>query len=147
MLIRLYPEQAAKHWKELREAIAESLPKEEDDSSERYNNLLNLILLDRLVCWVSLNGEKNINGIFTTIIETDFINEKNNVLLYTMTSTGVIDNRNWIEAYKTLSDYARSMNCKSFIFYTSDQAAIDKASRMGAITERRIVKLPLYKET
>lgn len=143
MLIRLLPEQAAKHWEDIKIAIEESLPPIVGMQSDRMSNILKAVLTDEIIVWVSAEKDKNISGIVLTTFTYDKPSGTKSLLLYCVYGYGEINRNSWIEGAETLKKFAISQGCNRVIGYSDVPSIIKFVESIGGETKYKLLSIPI----
>lgn len=145
MLIKFLPEQVAKHWHKIKEAVVlGSADSVKIDETEKLNNILDKILVGSMICWISVDSKTNqIDGVITTTFLEDDISGEKNVLIYSLTSIGNSNMDSWKEGLQTIQKYTKSIGCKRLIAYSKDPLICRFVESIGGSCDFRILELPL----
>jgi hypothetical protein len=148
MLVRLLPEQAARHWKELEDILLRSLPPDVYLNEESTTNILQAINLGTLVIWVSVtpnDKEKTttIHAVVSTMIANDSITGTRNLLIYTLTAVGHIPDDEYVEGYKNIVAYAKSRGCHKVIAFSNNDRVLDVAKKFNVDASWRMLQINL----
>jgi hypothetical protein len=135
VLIRILPDQVSHHWNIISYAIKNSLPSFVPVDEDYMNNVLTALLAENLDCWVSVNNQKEIEAVATTQILTDFATNTKALLIYTTFGYSKIEDGSWVEAFKTVSEFARNSGCKKICCYTTNDFIISQAMKFGGQAE------------
>lgn len=95
-------------------------------------NILEAILLDKLLCWGYYNEDADLVFLLTTTIDYDEVSKTRRLLIYTLTSVAKIDSSMFIKSLENLKKYARSNACSSIIAYTRNEKILTYMNRLGA---------------
>jgi len=145
MLVRMLPDQVVDNWEFLSYAIEEALPPFADAAGDRMSSILTALLSDKMVCWVSVNSQNTIDNVVTTSITEDDCSGMKNLVIYSVFGVGetTMNRRSWMEAYKTLSDYAKAQGCYRIVAYTAEQSIIELVKRLGGDASYTFISVPL----
>ena len=143
MLVKLLPDQVARHWEIIRRSIEESDFSLPGESKEKMNNMLEEFLVGKRQAWISYNSEKVVNGVVTTQIQEDKIAEIKSVLIYSVYSFGEADMKDWYEGFRALKKFAKGEGCSYFYAFSNNDFIIDISNRLGGDTSRRLVLIPV----
>lgn len=147
MLIRLMPEQIAANWEFLKHQVVDSGPMETLGNDERFNNILNALLIDDMQCWVeAISDEKgfHIQGIALTQILTNDIAGVKNLLIYSMVGVEeLFDLEKWNRGLLTLAQFARKNGCQNILAYSNNPRILRLAERFKANTSQRVIVFSL----
>lgn len=125
MLVLFLPEQIARHWDVIREAISEALPPTVR-SRENLNKVLESLLIGNMQCWISVSSRtKQVNAIVTTSVVTDAVTEEKSLLIFSVFAYGPLDDIAWKEGFNTLRIFGRSKDCVSMVAYTENPYIVE----------------------
>lgn len=132
MLTRIPEDQIANHWEAISFAIENSMPPFVKIDEVFMSNILTSLLLGELDCWMSLNSKGQIEAIATTQILEDAASRLKTLLIYSAYKTlDNIEDQSWIDAFKTISEYARNSGCCAIACYTVVDKIIQQALKFG----------------
>ena len=146
MLIKLLPEQAAKHWGDVRVAIEASLPPTVGMQSDRMSNILTAVMTGEITVWVSAEKRESgtvLTGMVLTTILFDGISGTKSLLIYCVYGYGEGRLESWAAGGETLLKYAKSQGCHRMIGYTDVKSIIKYAASIGADTKYTFVSFPI----
>lgn len=131
MLIRLLPDQIARHWSGyIKESVRASMPTHAERSDAAMNNVLGALLASQAQCWV-IRVDKKVRGVVTTFISVDAISKTRNLLLYSL----LIDNPTpgiFRDIRDTLLAFAKGEGCSHGYAYVHYPEMVDIAEKLGA---------------
>jgi hypothetical protein len=147
MLLRLLPEQVARFWDEIKVGVEAALPPIAGESEDRMNNILTSILSEGIVCWLSYRkheDHKEVTAIMLTQIVADAPSKTKSVLIYALYSPDdSIGLDGWIEGYRALAEYGRSVGCSRITAYSDNPKIITMAERFRADLAYRFISVPI----
>ena len=128
----MLPEQIAERWDFIKPAIENSLPLlAENKNTDRMNNVLECLLLDKLQCWVTFDKDNNIKAVTTTRICFDDISMTYDLLMFSTYTFSDMSRRDWLTGLKTLNKFAKSRNCSRIVAYTDNNDMVRLSERLG----------------
>ena len=133
-LIRLLPEQVSEHWVVIRRAVRRSLPPTTYGSDRRDSNILNNLLIGRMVCWVG-RDKVGVKLIILTNVVGDSITGVKNLQIYSMfnPSKRILEEDDWIDGMETMKRYARDRDCYRVVAYSKVPRVIEMSrDKLGA---------------
>jgi hypothetical protein len=132
MLTKILPEQISTYWESISFAIAQSMPPFVKTDEVYMSNILTSLLVGDLECWISTNSQGNIDAIATTQFLVDAASQLKTLLIYSAYRTSEnIEDKSWIDAFQTISEYARNSGCCAIACYTTVDRIIQQALRFG----------------
>jgi len=135
MIVRLLPDQIAKHWFVIKFALQKSLPPMVDETPEDVNNILKSLLEESMQCWASVQIKEDntfIEGIVITTVVFDSPSKSKNLLVYCVYSFANISNeRSWMEGIEKLVSYAHGRGCNKIMAFTNEKNIIKLILRLG----------------
>lgn len=140
MLIKLLPEQVAKHWGELRGVIQASLPPFVTQDQEAMTGILNSLLQGGLEAWLITDGGSKIHGVLTTGVTQDSFSGYQNLLIYSLFVGGGLSKAAWESGWETLQKYASHRGCKLITAYALDPAVVRLAKKLGFNADFTLLK-------
>ncbi|MCK5017903.1 MAG: hypothetical protein KAS32_12650 [Candidatus Peribacteraceae bacterium] len=146
MLIRLLPEQASAHWDDIKTAVKESLPPTVGEQSDKMNNILNGLLTERMIAWISVEqrGEDNIiTGIVLTTFTQDECSGTKALLIYCVYGYNNATRVSWESGIETLRKFAESSGCHRILAYSDVESIIKFVEGIGGETKYRLLSFPL----
>jgi len=143
MLIKFLPSQVAKHWEEIKDAIKIASPLLEGESEEKYNNVLEMILIGKMDCWISTGDDGKVDGVITTMIIDDPLAGNRELLLYTLTSIGNSGIDSWKTGLDTLKTFSRGAGCSRIIAYSNNSLICRYVESIGGSCDYKVVIIPL----
>jgi len=142
MLVKLLSDQVARNWEEIKVAIKRSAPVVEGESPEKYNNILERMLIGKMDCWLSYNEEKVMDTLITTYVIEDEIGGTRSLMIYSVTGIGPVSLKSWIEGIKTLKDYGKSLGCNRLMAYSCNEFILKIAEKNGGDSSWHLVTIP-----
>ncbi len=142
MLIKLLPNQVADHWEPIKSAIKASLPPVSQGAEDHMENVLNLLLIGDMHCWISYTSEGRVDNIATTQVIHDSVTGNKNLLIYSVFGFDV-DQRSWAEGIQALIKYARSEGCDNIVGYTNVSSIVKFIQRIGGSAEYTFISIPV----
>lgn len=132
MLTKILPDQVANYWDSISFAIANSMPPFVKTDEVYMSNILSALLVGDLECWVSTNSKGDIDAIVTTQFLVDAASQLKTLLIYSAyRSSEIIEDQSWIDAFQTISQYARNSGCCAIACYTVVDKIIQQALKFG----------------
>lgn len=142
MLIRLIPDQVEERWERFAPAIARALPPTVSGTKRAMVNILEAILLEKLVVWIITDeDQERIFGIVTTKLDYEEVSKTRNLLIYTFTSFGETHYTQMKDAIKTLKKYAVSENCTYIEAYTANERLMNFLEETGFYNNYNLMEL------
>ena len=147
MLVKLLPEQIASNWDFLKTCIVEDVPLERGSRINRNANILNLLLIDEMQCWVDVRsrGDKTeIRVVVITQFYGDNVSGNRNMLIYSLVGlNSIFDLTTWRKGMLTLLQYARGKGCNQVLAYSDNESVLTFVKRLGANTSQRLIVMSL----
>lgn len=146
MLTQLTPEQVSKFWSIIKYAVEQSLPPIVGEHPDKMNRLLSAILSGRLEVWASYTRSEEavkFEAILVTQILYDDASNTKNLLLYCVYGYTVITSSSWLEGFKAVSKYAKSLGCSKIIAYTANENVVELAKKFNADTSFTFISIPV----
>jgi len=144
MLTKLLPDQISKFWPIIKYAVEESLPPTVGEHPDKMNRILSAALSGKLEVWASYEHPTNR---FEAIVVTQFLyddaSNMKNLLLYCVYGYAKISESSWLEAWESMSKYAKAEGCKKIVCYTANPFIIQQAKLFGGDTSFTFVSFPL----
>ena len=132
MLTKILPDQVSTYWDSISFAIANSMPPFVKVDEVYMSNVLTALLIGDLECWISTNSSGVIDAIATTQILTDNASGLKTLLIYSAyRAQENIEDKSWLEAFQTISQYARNSGCCAIACYTVVDKIIQQALKFG----------------
>lgn len=142
MLVRLIPDQVERRWERFAPAIAKSLPPTVSNTKRGMVNILEAILLEKLVVWIITDeDQEQIFGIVTTHLRYEEISKTRSLLIYSYTSFSGMHYTYFNDALETLEKYAISESCYSIIAYTKNEQIANFFENKGADTDNTLIEM------
>lgn len=140
MITKLTHDQVFNYWETTFKDVFLNLAPGHIEVDQRYlNNLLQMILLDRLEVWVVQDAEdKRVQAVFSLTTITDAIAMECYMLIYSLYSFETLHPavlRDTVEKVKT---YAKSKNCNRLVAYTYEEHFAKFAEQLGAKTMNQL---------
>jgi len=148
MLTRLLPDQISAFWDIIKYAVEESLPPIIGEHPDRMNRILSSLLSSKTECWASYRREDEriiFEGICLTKIIYDDASGTKNLLLYCIYGYESTLEEAWMDAFRSVSKYAKAQGCNDIIGYTNVPYLIEKAKLFGGNTDYTIVTFNINK--
>lgn len=133
MLVRLTPEQCARQWNVIKQAVASALPPIALNEGT-LQVVLEKLMSAEMQCWVSYREEKGrnvIDGVLTTCIWVDDYSDTKSLLIYSLLSSRSVT-ESWEEGTRALKKYASRHGCKQLIAFVNNPEILPLARRVGA---------------
>ena len=141
MLIQLLKVDIPNWWNVLAPMIEQSLPTWTDNHPSTMTNILHSLMLGTLKAWVITDKEqKTLYGLGTTEMAYDEHSGERNLIIYTLFASERVGLKMWLEAFNTISEYAKGKGCKNVSAFSNVPAAIKLAERLGVSTETRYMQ-------
>lgn len=131
MITMLLPDQIARGWDEIKDAILEASPGPTGHVASRMNNILEDLLSERKKVWVSYDDDEVIDGIIGTEIYVDRINGIRTLEIFAVKSLGA-SVKSWEDGQVALWRYAEYEKCKRIVAYTNNESIIKYLKKLGA---------------
>lgn len=140
MITKLTHDQVFNYWETTFKDVFLNLAPGHIEVDQRYlNNLLQMILLDRLEVWVVQDAEdKRVQAVFSLTTITDAIAMECYMLIYSLYSFEILHPavlRDTVEKVKT---YAKSKKCNRLVAYTYEEHFAKFAEQLGAKTMNQL---------
>lgn len=148
MLTKMLPDQISKFWPIIKYAVEESLPPMVGENPDKMNRILSSMISGKLEVWASYRYEEEIikfEAILVTQLLFDEASGIKNLLLYCVYGYTVITDSSWLEGFKAISKYAKSLGCSGIVAYTANENVVELAKKFGADTSFIFVSIPLNK--
>jgi hypothetical protein len=140
MILKLLSESIVQQWPELSGYIESALPKQ-DRSSKTMTNILDMLLQNRMSCWLSYdpddNNRPNVLLLFTSAY--DPFTEEHNLLTYAYVSLFKLGPRKTIEmrkqAIEGIKKFMLANGYKNLVGFTneSDKGLLQMVDSFGAV--------------
>ncbi|MBU2249926.1 MAG: hypothetical protein KKD77_24485 [Gammaproteobacteria bacterium] len=144
MLIKLYPDQVAKHWELIRYSIEKTVPKIPRETPDKMNNILAEMLLENWECWVNYHDTtKRFNAIIVTTILENHMTETKSLLIYSIYGFGPGDLKSWLTGMTTLIKYAKFKDCVRLEAYAELDFAIKLLERYKGSSSHKFICIPV----
>jgi hypothetical protein len=134
MLVKLLPDQIAKHWPLVKQALEGSVPGEYLHKYARLNNILENLLAERMHCWWSaeeINGEIKLYGVLVTTFFDDDCARIKSLRLYAVYGYEDVPEQEWIDGLATLERFAKAHGCVQIDAFTEIPYMVALATRLG----------------
>lgn len=134
MLIKLLPEQTAKYWPMIKESLENTIPGEYLHKHARLNNILELLIADKMHCWWSVeekDGNFKLFGVLITTFFNDDCTKTRNLRIYSVFGYEDIPFSEWEEGFKTIVEFARAKNCSYVDAFTDIPGVVAIAKRFN----------------
>ena len=146
MLLRMMPDQIARHWEEtFKGPMQATLPPIAGESLDRMNNILESFLAGGLAMWLSYTKTDSIkvSGFIVTQVIADAPSGTLALLIYSVYSPDGSSDQEWAEGFAGLCDYARARNCNRVIAYSNVEQIFKRAEQFGGDISYRFISFPL----
>ena len=147
MLVKLLPEQIASNWDFLKTCIVEDVPLERGSRINRNANMLNLLLIDEMQCWVDARTHEDkteIRAVVITQFYGDNVSGNRNMLIYSLVGlNNAFDFKSWQKGLLVLLKYARGKGCNQVLAYSDNESVLTFVKRLGANTSQRLIVMSL----
>ena len=144
MLVKLFPEQIAKHWELIRYSIEKTVPKVPRETEDKLNNILTEMLLETWECWVNYHDTtKRFNAIIVTTILHNNITDTKSLLIYSIYGFGPGDIRAWLTGMATLIKYAKFKDCIRIETYADIDFSMKFLGRYKGSSTHKFITVPV----
>lgn len=140
MLIHMMPEQVSNQWSFFAPTIGSSLPPTVEHNQEGMTNILYSVLKEDLDVWIYTEDDQAM-FVLTTCVRQDPITKQKDLLIYSLTGIREMNEKGWNDAYKTLSKFARSRDCKGIIAYTADPKISNYIKSRGGEADFTLIQM------
>lgn len=141
------PEQIASNWDFLKRQVVDGGPLESQKGENRYNNILNSLLLGDMQCWVEteLDGKGfHIQAVVLTQVLTNDCAGVKNLIIYSLIGIEDLFNaEKWRNALLTLAQFARKHSCQHIVAYSDNPRVIKMAEKLKANASQRLLVFSL----
>jgi hypothetical protein len=135
----MMPEAVSRQWDNLKLHIAKSLP-EDERGEQTLVNILEGILKNQIMCWISYDNQNNnqVNFVFLLTTLEDPFKQERNLLLYTITRMEMLDQptalRMYQEGYVALKKFMKKAGYAHVIGFINEDniGLVDRAKAFGA---------------
>lgn len=144
MLTRLASDMIAATWNgRVKESILKSLPMPPVNVEKAMNNILNLLLQERMQAWAICNNEGDVLGVATTQITEDTGTGEKALLIYS--TYGFVDfpDQLWYDSYQEMAEFAKGYGCTRIYCYSNVEKVIQMAYANGAETTSHLLTFPI----
>jgi|TARA_Y100000296_G_scaffold87435_1_gene133821 hypothetical protein len=131
MLVKVLPNQVCDHWDVVSYGIQQSLPPITIESPRRMNNILESLLLGRMVLWIGVEDNK-VQGLLVTAFSYDKNSDVQDLLIYSIYGFEDLSTKLVVDGMDTLKKFAVSNGCKRITAYSKIKAVIDMMKRFGS---------------
>ena len=145
-LARIEPEQVEAAWPMIKQSLAGALPVRTPEAESTFMAILASIQARGMIAWV-VRTQDQIYTVMTTVRRVDETSGHSFLMIYTLYAmpglTMPLDV--WVDSFKKLSVYARSLGCESVILETRNEEVAHLAKRVcpTADIETRVINMPL----
>ena len=147
MLVKLLPEQIASNWDFLKTCVPANLPLEHGSKINLLNNILNLLLIGEMQCWVDVLAHEDkteIRAVVITQLLGDNVSAQKNMLIYSLYGlNNAYDITSWKRGMLTLLQFARGQGCGQVLAYSDNESILTFVKRLGANTSQRLIVMSL----
>ena len=136
MITKLTHKQVSDYWDSMFKHVYLDLAPGHVEVNQHYlNNLLRMILLDRLSVWVVQVGEDaRVVATFSTTIINDAIAMESYMLIYSLYSFETLHPALLVDTLDKIKRYAKAENCARLVAYTYEEHFAAFARQQGAKT-------------
>lgn len=140
MLIKLLPDQIAKHWDTIRFGLIHSLPPMTEPTPEVLQNILRNLLIEKMQCWISFDqAEKDIYGVILTYVSVDPQSEYRTLIIYSLYVFSTAKRDIWEEGLRGIEEFAKASNCGKLAAYTAVPEIISIGEKLNFQTSYRYI--------
>ena len=139
MLQVLPVETVKERWSDLWTLLCMALPGED---IQRERDVQRAVAEGRLLLW-GLIIDRKLVGVAATTVYYQALFGNACLILYAAYVPDGMTNEQFVNCYKTLTDFGRSLGCQSLNFYTSNPKIMNWALRLKAKIEQ-YVTIPIY---
>ena len=147
MLVKFTATQIGKAWDTIKFTLEQALPPFTFGDPERYNNIYQELLTDKMQCWVGQLPQANappvVYGIVTTTVSEDACSGVKNLLIYSLYGFQQIPQELWLASYETLRKYALSKGCHRIVGYSNSNAILEVVDRFGADSKYHFISIEI----
>lgn len=144
-LVKLYPEQVARHWEFLSPLIEAALPPISSNGTDRMLSIFESILAGNLdvVQFFQLNEDSSVAArAFAVVAEISNIDGTGKQLLvYSIYSFDNVTKAEIVEGLKLLTNYAKGQGCDALTAYTNLPGLIAYFRRIGGSSDYSFIRL------
>lgn len=133
MLIRLLNEDITKAWHVIRNGVRRSVPPFASGSDDSMKYILEALLKRFMQAW-AIYDDGRIKGIGLTGVIFDGFSQEKALLVYSVVAYENIQDELWIDSLETLRIFAKGVNCKRVVFYTSNPRIVQLMKKLGSDT-------------
>jgi hypothetical protein len=135
LLVRMYPEQIAKHWEILKPTVEIALPPVTPVTMDRMNRVLQSLMAGQLVMHLVCEEEgRKIRGVITTSTFQTIDMVERQLLVYTAYAHGPATFEDLKEAWDLIKDLAKGHDCTSIVGYTNKDEVLKLVKAFDAET-------------
>lgn len=146
-VLRLLPNQIAKHWDTIKAGIAQALPPMVAYKPGVMGRILRALLAGELQCWVLYEKRDGRNlsivGVATTQICADPCSGTKNLLIYSLYGHRRFSGDLWKDIIEAASNFARANGCQKMVAYTAHPVVLQAVKRAGWDTQYTYVTYDL----
>jgi len=147
MLVRLLPDQIADYWELIKESINRSAYPLNELDSDKMNRILESLLVEKMQCWASVRVKDEVTtivAIATTTVIIDLWSNEKSLLIYSTYATEQTKKEDWMDAFATVSKFAKGKGCDKVIAYARDDSDILKiAEKFDADMSQRLLSFSI----
>lgn len=143
MLVQLSSDQVANYWDFIKYGVEEAIIPTVGIHDERMSEVLESIMLGKMVVWVSANKDtKVIDGVVCTVLQTDELSKTKSLLIYSLYGTESMRS-SWSDGLEQLQKYAKTEGCHKILAYSNLPEIISYVEHIGGNADFRLLILPL----
>ena len=142
MLLQIMPEQVIQFKEVIRAAVDASLPETPGESANKFNNILQKLLIGEMTGWIIYRREedkKKTIGFMITTIEYNDITETKSLLIYCIHVYGMSNDKDWVEGFRALEAYGVKHKCTSLTGYMLRDSFLKRAYQFGAEVRQLVI--------
>lgn len=143
MVIELLPVDIPKYWDAIKFMATEADEVPADSKEAYFNDLLSKLLSSEAQCWIRLNDDRVMVGLFMTLITVDKLSGDKTLEIRLGYSWEKQDISVWEEDAKIAARVAKREGCKYVTFFSRNPAIWNLAERTGFGTEYRMYKMKI----
>lgn len=146
ILVKLLPDQVARHWDTIKEAVRNSLPPIASEGPDKMNKVLEGLMSGFLTAWAGGEVEMpspKIKVIGLTHFTIDHVTGTKNLLIYCLYAFRPVSDEEWVDLYEKLRLYAKGNECHRVVAYTEDSRILEICRNLKGDTRYTFVSLPI----
>lgn len=146
-LHRILPEVVSRDWDFYAPLIAKGLPPISGDSYRNMVNVLEAVLLEKLICWGYYSEDGELDFLVTTSIHYDEVSKTRKLLIYTVTGMTTVTSAMFVDSLNILKKFAKAEQCEYIITYTRSERVVNYMSNghIGADASYRLIEMEVDK--